>query len=214
MSTGNVYGGQFCSPEERQITTIGSGYLANFISTVSEGAEVNRGGATLTNKRLYYSGQTLVREGKGISATKEQTIVNVRDITGTGYTFYSPLYYIVRAAFAGMLSLVGFMQGIDTRWGETIYDPMWITPAVLALAIVIAYIVAYFIKRKTTFLIEYAGGKGRIEFDVRWFDKKEQDNFIRNIHLVKDRLYSVTAVEQGFASVDNMDDDIDEIPDL
>jgi hypothetical protein len=68
----------------------------------------------------------------------------------------------------------------------------------------------YSIYRKTLLTIEYAGGN--IAFDARWLQAKEQDTFIRNIHLAKDKLVSMTAVEQGFVSGDN--EVADEIPDL
>ena len=33
MADGSAYGGQFCSPDERSITTLGTGYVANFLSS-------------------------------------------------------------------------------------------------------------------------------------------------------------------------------------
>ena len=213
MENGNAYGGKFCSPEEQQITTIGTGYVANFLSgeIISEGT-VEKGGATLTNKRLYYSGQTF--ETAGLVITKKQQIVNVRDITGTGYRYYAQLTYLLYALYVGVLSIVGFVLGTDTTtdWrGETTttFNTTFIVPAVVGVFIVLLLIVIYFVKRKTLFVIEYAGGF--ISFDVKWFSIAEQDNFIRNIQLVKDRLYSTAAIEQGFVGDDEV---TDEIPDL
>jgi hypothetical protein len=62
----------------------------------------------------------------------------------------------------------------------------------------------------TLLTIEYAGGN--IAFDVRWLQKHEQDDFIRNIHLAKDNLYGKAAALQGFVSTDDEADN--SIPDL
>jgi len=79
----------------------------------------------------------------------------------------------------------------------------------LGFILFIVFLVMYFIKRMTLLCVEYAGGN--IAFDVRWIQQHEQDDFIRNIHLAKDNIYRKAAVEQGFVS---SSDDEDEIPDL
>ncbi len=91
MSNKGNYGGTFCAPDERQISTIGSGYMANIISD----SNVSKAGATLTNKRIYFSGSvyTLNHRGHFVSY-KQRKIVNINDVTGTGYVFYRPLHYI------------------------------------------------------------------------------------------------------------------------
>ena len=66
-----------------------------------------------------------------------------------------------------------------------------------------------FLYRKILLSIEYAGGN--IAFDVRWFQSSEGDNFIRNIHLAKDKLYSTTAIDQGFIDEDDTGDEVDGI---
>ena len=80
---------------------------------------------------------------------------------------------------------------------------------VFGFILFIVFLITYFTKRMTLLCVEYAGGN--IAFDVLWIQKHEQDDFIRNIHLAKDNLYSKSAVEQGFVSNVN---DADLIPDL
>jgi hypothetical protein len=46
MANNNTYGGKFCNPDERQITTFGTSYLTNFIS----GGSAEQADVTLTNK--------------------------------------------------------------------------------------------------------------------------------------------------------------------
>lgn len=197
---GNVYGGEFCSPTEKQITTLGTGYVANFISSGGLG----RSGATLTNKRVYFSGNAFTFNDKGsLVETKEQKIVNVRDVTGAGYKQYNPTHYIIKAAIAFVLGLA---------FDLTFLDSFGIGSGIGVLA-GIGFGVMFHIYRKTLLSVEYAGGN--ISFDVRLFQPHEQDTFIRNIHLAKDKLYSRTAVEQGFTDSDSGDSEVDDdIPSL
>ncbi|MCL1842970.1 MAG: hypothetical protein FWF79_04095 [Defluviitaleaceae bacterium] len=197
ITTTSKYGAEFCSPNESQITSIGTGYVANFISA----GTANRAGATLTNKRIYYSGKNFEFNGRGrLSSTNEQKIVNVRDVTGTGYKLYNPLYLFI----TGIIALIaGFL--LTTSAGGNFEDPRFAIGVGVAVGGVVA-LFNYQNKRTTLLLVEYAGGN--IAFDVRWIQAHEQDDFIRNIHLAKDKLYSMSAVEQGFV------DDVDEIPAL
>jgi len=192
MANSNTYGGQFCSPDEWQITTLGSGYIANFLS----GGGADKAGATLTNKRIYFSGNTFTFNDKGqLSSIKEQKIVNVRDVTGVGYKQHSPIQYIIYGAIALVLGVL--------------LSELTSLALMLGLVISIAFFAVFFLGRKTLLSVEYAGGN--ISFDARWLQSNEQDVFIRNIHLAKDNLYSTAAVAQGFVSDF---DAADEIPDL
>ncbi len=78
---------------------------------------------------------------------------------------------------------------------------------VIGFILALVFLIIYFIKRKTLLCIEYAGGN--IAFDVKWIPKHEQEDFIRNVHLAKDKAYSNAAVDQGFVSKEE-----DPIPDL
>lgn len=202
MNNSSKYGGTFFAPDEHQICTIGTGYLANTIS----GAGNKRAGATLTNKRVYFSGSVYSLNNKGrFVSINQRKIVNNRDITGTGYVFYRPLHYVWWSIVSLVLGIVislylGSQPGSDEA-------PMF--PLAIGIVLFAVFLVSYFIKRMTLLCVEYAGGN--IAFDVRWIQKHEQDDFIRNIHLTKDIVYSKSAVEQGFVS--NIDDE-DQIPDL
>jgi len=182
----STYGGTFYAPDERAVATIGTGYLANFIATRS----TRRAGATLTNKRIYFSGEIFFFNGRGgISSTKQQEVVNVRDVTGTGYVLYRPLSILLMGILAILVAIFLFIanSGADGAMGIA---------AVSAVVIGIALVDSFYISCKTLLSIKYAGGA--IAFDVRWLNQHEQDNFIRDIHLVKDKCYSNAAAEQGF----------------
>jgi hypothetical protein len=202
MSNSSNYGGTFCASGERQICTIGTGYLANTIS----GAGSRRAGATLTDKRVYFSGSVYSLNNKGrFVSIKQRKIVNNRDITGTGYVFYRPLHYI----WWSILSLVLGFFGTAYLANQSSSEEASFIALVFGFILFIVFLITYFTKRMTLLCVEYAGGN--IAFDVRWIQKHEQDDFIRNIHLAKDNLYSKSAVEQGFVSNVN---DADLIPDL
>jgi len=185
VSNKNVYGGQFCSPDERQISTIGTGYLANYVS----GSGSKRAGATLTNKRVYFSGKVFTFVGRRLSLLSRRQIVNTRDITGTGYDFYRPIRYIILAIFFLIAGLIGS--------ASTDFDDGGVF-LVVGAVLFIVFLIIYFNKRLTLMFIEYAGGN--IAFNVKWIQKHEQDDFMRNIHLAKDNLYSKSAEAQGFIS--------------
>ena len=202
----NTYGGKFCSPDERQITTIGTGYVANFLSSAGESFE--QAGATLTNKRIYFSGKTFSVNDKGqISSAKQRKIVNVRDVTGVGYIQFSTIQYLAYSILAFVGGNISFALTGQSRSYYGGWEPSSIGNVSLAIGILasIVFIALYFLQRLTLFSIEYAGGN--IAFDARWIQSGEEDTFIRNIHLTKDKLYSTAAVEQGFVD----DDDIPEL---
>lgn len=202
MNNSSKYGGTFFAPDEHQICTIGTGYLANTLS----GAGNKRAGATLTNKRVYFSGSVYSLNNKGrFVSINQRKIVNNRDITGTGYVFYRPLHYV----WWSILSIVLGFFGSAYLGNQTGNDEASVLSFVIGIILFVVFLILYFIKRMTLLCVEYAGGN--IAFDVRWIQKHEQDDFIRNIHLTKDNVYSKSAVEQGFVS--NIDDE-DQIPDL
>jgi hypothetical protein len=200
MNNSNVYGGVFCTPDERQVCAIGTGYLANFVS----GGSGARAGATLTNKRVYFSGIVYTFIGRKLAILSRRQIVNTRDITGTGYDFYRPIRYIIMAVLS-LILLPVFGLIMRDNWGGG-FTGFAIT---FGIILFIVFLVTYFNKRRTLMFVEYAGGN--IAFNVQWIQKHEQDDFIRNIHLVKDNLYSNAAEAQGFVTAESL---VDVIPEL
>lgn len=72
----------FIDSSEKQIATLGSGYLQNFIST---GAVAN-GFCVVSDKRVYFRGKCYYKSGTYYRQTKEERTVDLKDITGTGFT--------------------------------------------------------------------------------------------------------------------------------
>ena len=154
MANSNVYGGQFFNTDEREICSIGTGYIANYVS----GGGASRAGATLTNKRVYFSGSVFTINHKGEPVLlKQRKVVNTRDITGTGYLFYNPLKW---AIYASIAAIVGIASAISMDGGAGT------SGLLLGLIIAGGLGAVYYLKRMTLIAVEYAGGS--LAFDVRW----------------------------------------------
>jgi hypothetical protein len=158
--------GKFFSPIEKQIATIGTSYMIEFLSTGS----IIKAGATLTNKRLYFSGKTLTT-GPSRQFVTSRKIVNVEDITGTGFIINSPIYLMVLSILSILGGIIGFATEI-TGVG------------VVGIILFILFLVIYYLRKETILFVEYAGGY--IGFSVKWIEYAEQENFIKQIHLAKD----------------------------
>ena len=162
MENSNVYGGKFCDPNERQITTLGTGFAANFIS----GGGAESAGATLTNKRVYFSGKAYSLDGGKLASVRHQKIVNVRDITGAGYALYKPLHLLIVAVVTLIVGFIGLGIGDFLGIGNIV--------GTVCIIGAIGSGVAYFLKIKTLLTIEYAGGN--IAFDAKLLAMNEQDS--------------------------------------
>lgn len=164
----------FVDNDETSIATLGSGYLQNIVT---------RGGlssikAVLTQKRVYLSGKCFERTGKMWSKRKISRIIEVDDITGTGFEYVANITFIVIAILIILASVVATIIGIADSGEEGLLF-------MLFAALSIPFFIIYTIKRKTIFQIEYAGGK--IGFDVKWLSANDSVYFQRQIHLVKER---------------------------
>lgn len=164
----------FVDNDETSIATLGSGYLQNIVT---------KGGlssikAVLTQKRVYLSGKCFERTGKVWSKRKISRIIEVDDITGTGFEYVANIALIAIAIFILIASVIATIIGIAVMEEEGLLF-------LLCAALSIPFFIIYTIKRKTIFQIEYAGGK--IGFDVKWLSANDSVYFQRQIHLIKER---------------------------
>jgi len=151
---------KFCSSDEQEISTLGAGYQ------LGDQLEV---GATLTNKRIYYS------------AGLEKKVVGVHDVTGVGFKKLNPTQYIVYAVLGLISGIVAYFLEFVGELGVSI-----------GIGVFIIFLIVYFVSRRAVFLIEYAGGK--IEFYVEWAQSDKLRTFVYNIHLVKDKQLNITEI--------------------
>ena len=161
----------FVENDEYTISTLGSGVFQNVFSGAGA-ASVN---GVLTQKRLYLSGKSLEKAGKSWHGVKISKIIEVEDITGTGFAYIGNVtakvfawIFVIVAAASAMLCIV---------------DKSMLTYMLIAIALAIISVVAYIRSRLTIFMVEYAGGA--IGFDVKWLNSANTADFQRQIHLIK-----------------------------
>ncbi len=166
----------YVDPEEKTLGKLGNGYVANILANPFGG--LKKCNAVLTDKRVYLQGQIFSGGGSKMATEKWEKIVDVDDVTGTGFRYNNPVGIILLGiifAFMGMF-LVMFSNGY--RWA---YFYAGIFLAILGLV----YIILYFVVRKVYFIIEYAGGS--IMFDAKSIGVADVQAFQKLIYKAKDK---------------------------
>lgn len=158
----------FVDSDEYVVKTLGNGYLQNIVTTGNAASTT----AVLTQKRLYFSGVCFEKSGITWKKVKTSKIIDLEDITGTGFTYKSHIVFLICAIVSVILSVVSF-----------IYDES--AGGAILLFITIAFVIVWMVKRITLFNVEYAGGK--IGFDVKWLNANVVSDFQKQIHRMKAR---------------------------
>lgn len=152
---------------EKIISVLGNNFLQTFISSGTLG----KGFAILSDKRIYFKGKCLTRIGSHWVTSKEERAVNIEDVTGTGFTLISQIYWLILAAVL-IFSGVCFMLG-DTD-----------SEALIMILFSFLFIGIYFVTKKTIFEINYPGGS--IAFNLKLIKKTEAEEFQKKVMLMKD----------------------------
>lgn len=169
--------GDFYSPEELEIARLGTGYVANIFAV----GVAKSTGATLTDKRLYFSGKIYMAE-RGVKLKKRTTthVVGVQDITGTSFIRINPIWRLI-------LAIVVLIAGLPVGGiiNNVTYDEFLANMGLLAFVFIFVILLIWYIKSKVTlFIINYPGGS--IGFDVRFAGQTTIESFARNIQNTKD----------------------------
>lgn len=130
--------------------------------------------AALTQKRLYISGKTYLLDGVMVKSMLESKIVNVEEITGTGFVRTKNLLLLFIAVVISLLALLALLA--DEYEGIPI--PLLLAAAAVAIAVFIA-------SCKSLFRIEYPGGS--MGFKIKWSNKKAAEDFQREIIRTKEK---------------------------
>lgn len=157
-SDADKYQKLFIEPTEQHIASLGNSYLNSYLSS----GKTKNCTAMLSNKRLYLYG-TMYDSSSGSYLSRQRTekVVNLEDITGTGFVYQEP-------------SLWKLIVGI-----------ILILPLVTAI-IGILLVLSYMRERESLFVVEYAGGY--IKFDASIYGIAESQDFHRQIRRVQDNL--------------------------
>lgn len=157
---------------ESIVSTIGSGYLQNFLS----GGSVGKGIGILTQKRFYYKGKNYSGSGKGMSSTTQEGVVSLEDIT---FTLLTHVRHTGLLIFAIMLTVAAIILNF-TVLGRTF------TYLLILLAATIPFYILYFVIRTSVFQVCFPGGG--FGFNIRWYPISDIRDFQRQLHLLKDHI--------------------------
>ncbi|MDO4188324.1 MAG: hypothetical protein Q4D29_04975 [Lachnospiraceae bacterium] len=168
----------FVDTDEKLIAKLGNGFLVNLLVN----KHVRRCFGLLSNKRVYLKGTFYSTGGGKINEVSCMQILDVEDITGTGFIYSAfPLFYLV----LGIASIIiGAVIGLimDSRH----LGVVMFTTFIGVIAAIICLILGFIAARQTQFFIEYAGG--RIKFDATTVGIKDVQDFQKQIRRVKDKV--------------------------
>ena len=167
----------FMSPQETMVTILGNSYLENFLQNGS----VRKGFAVASDKRVYFQGKKYyINEAGEIEETHNSRIVDLRDVTGTGFDSYAEKSWKYRGIFMSVIFVICCLFLID-EWR--------IVLAVVAAFFLCASLYCFFRYQKSKLsliVIQYAGGE--IGFDLNWFQNQEIEVFQKQLRLAKDKV--------------------------
>lgn len=172
----------FVDANEKEISTLGSNYLRNFLSTGS----LENGFCTVTDKRVYFRGKCYTKSGNNYKSTKEEKTVDLKDVTGTGFTFIKRFWLMILAILCTIWAVVLTFSLVtslsEIRDSEVLYC-FSITFFTAILPTIVLWGLYWFLKVKV-FEISFAGGK--IAFKASSYNENEVNNFQRALRQAKD----------------------------
>ncbi len=180
MPTSSYSSKVFVEPDEQLQGTLGNGYLENLTLL---GRRMKSCRALLTDRRIYFQGRLLTGQGKDLRHDICERIVDVEDITGTGFVYSKPLGIlasIIKLLVSVLAMLLSNGFGIIRHFNnyEYVLSLMGIVVAILWI------VISYLINRWTLFAIEYAGGI--IKFDAQIIGLSAVRDFQKQIRRAKD----------------------------
>lgn len=187
----------FASPDERLVAVLGNSVAESFLST----GVLGNGFAVLSDKRVYFRGRCFARIGKHFSARREERVVDVQDITGTGFVVYNSIWLLI-------LSLV-FFCGIFLSFLGSLNLSGRVIILIVFPVLGLIFLIIFFANRHTLFEISFPGGG--IAFNVRWFSAEEAQLFQKSIKLISD---AVKGQQRQAGSGHSVANDLSKLADL
>lgn len=158
----------FVSGDEQAKGVIGGGYLDNWIQM----GGLSKGFGVATNRRLYYKGKCFHKLGGNYVKTNEEWIVDLQDITSSGFTYTKHLWMLLTAIAAILIGISVAVQGKS-------FGPF--VPFLLIFALMLA---GYFFFRITMYTVTFAGGS--LSIKASSFGMKELKAFDKTLRQAKD----------------------------
>lgn len=173
----------FAELTERYIASIGNGYIINFLS----GGSLASGFSVISNKRVYFKGKCYYKEAGKLKKSFEERMVDLKDVTGTGYTRVNPISLLITSLSSLVLSIIlfGVLSSLGSSDQATVMNILTfvLIASILSFSITLT---AYILKRKNLFEISFAGGM--IAFNINLYDKAEIDDFQKQLRRAKDHV--------------------------
>ena len=180
----------FASSKENFICALGNNYLKNFLTS----GYISNGFAVLSDKRVYFKGNCFTRNEKNMFTNiKEEKIVDVKDVTGTGFIIDNALGALVSSILMTLVTIILF----------GVYPSLFESGAIsfTLIGITIFLWILFMVRRKSFFQITFSGGQ--ILFKKSWFNDSEIQEFQRNIRLAKDAYEEKRETQQTSNVSDN-----------
>lgn len=193
----------FIEPEENLVGVLGTNTAKTFFST----GVLGNGFAVLSDKRMYFKGRCYIRAGKGFYKKMEERVVDLNDITGTGFqhnknVVFSLLFKVFTALFSisciiPLIFWVVYLQN-NKKWAFT---------TALILSGPFSWLFYFLDKMYNYSLFEVSYAGGGIAFDLSWITKADSDNFQKSLQKAKSDYKKKMQEEQKYQyvpPVDNM----------
>ncbi|MDE6679534.1 MAG: zinc ribbon domain-containing protein [Ruminococcus sp.] len=159
----------FFSSNEREIAVLGSSFLMNYISA----GKISSGSCVLSDKRVYFKGKCYSREGGRLIKTAEESTVDIKDITASGFSYSSKAGIFILGCFFAILTFI--MLIFISTFGDFFY---------IGLLATIATFIVHSLTKVKLFYIAFAGGK--IAFKASDYSHGEIQRFQKKLRLTID----------------------------
>lgn len=202
----------FVDSNEKQIATLGGSYLKNFLTTGS----LDKGFCTVSDKRVYFRGKCYHNVGGHYKSTKEERTVDLKDITGTGFSntrrfglLILSVIYSIWAIIFSITTINHINELYERGWEHDVPGNQLLL--VLDLIPLLVLWVLFFILKFKVFEISYAGGK--IAFKASNYAEDEMQSFQKQLRIAKDNYNSVVSAPANTVS-SSMADELKKYKDL
>lgn len=165
----------FASSDEELVAVLGNSTAQRFLAT----GELGNGFIVLSNKRIYFHGKCLLRTGRRFMHIREERVVDVLNVTGTGFVHIRHVWMRVISILCGIACLCGMITCATEH-----DDAVAVAFTLGGAALVALFEYLYAASKTSIFEIAFAGGG--IGVDIRWFYASDVDAFQKRIKQISD----------------------------
>lgn len=168
----------FVEPDEQLLGKLGNGYLVNLLFK-----KTKKCNALLTDKRVYLKGTFYSSDTKNIFKTTEERILDLEDVTGTGFVYKQiSKLMLVMFILSVLSSFVSLIFTLVNSYDAELFLCFFAGCALLAVLFFLVMIKS----RKAFFFIDYAGG--RIKIDAKLIGLSDVQDFHKQMRRAKDSI--------------------------